>query len=51
MKPIFSPEAVQELGYQKYWPELHDWIFGTAICLVAGIIFMGSLVGIIYLFK
>jgi hypothetical protein len=34
MKPVYTAEVAQEIGYQKFRPELHDWIFATAGCLV-----------------
>ena len=46
MKPVFSPEVAQELGYQKYWPEWQDWAFGTLAVLAA----LGAFMGIVWLF-
>lgn len=34
MKAVFDEETARELGYQKYWPEWHDWLFATAAVLV-----------------
>ena len=44
MKPMFSPEVAQELGYQEYWPELHDWVFATIACLVGGFVITGGFI-------
>lgn len=51
MKPLYDEEVARELGYQKYWPELHDWVFTTAGVLVFGIVCVGGLVAILYYFN
>ena len=51
MRPLFSEEVAKELGYQTYWPELHDWIFATVACVLFGFLFTGILVGVVLLFK
>lgn len=49
MKPVYSPEVAQELGYQKFSPELKDWIIATLGCLGALATFGLVLVLVIHL--
>lgn len=49
MKPVFTPEVAQELGYQKYWPEKKDWAIGFGIAVVVAAIFAGAIVAILML--
>ena len=44
LKPIFSEEIARELGYQKYKPELIDWVIGMAASLVIGVFIVGVMV-------
>lgn len=47
MKAVFDEETARELGYQKYWPEWHDWLFATlgvlfvlaVVCIVAAFVY------------
>ncbi len=41
MRPVFPDDVARELGYQKYEPELHDWILATLGCLAVCAIFVG----------
>lgn len=49
MKAIFSDEVARELGYQKYWPELHDWVLATCGVLAALVFLAGIFVGVLML--
>lgn len=51
MRPLFTEEVARELGYQKYWPELHDWVFATIACLLGGFLLTGILIVGVMLIK
>lgn len=35
MKPVFDEAVTRELGYQKYWPELSDWLVALGVVVLA----------------
>lgn len=45
MKPVFDEEVARSLGYQKYWPELHDWV----IAIIATLVVTLAIVGLIFI--
>lgn len=44
MKPAFDEEVARELGYQKYYPELKDWIVVIIAVLGCVALVMGTII-------
>ena len=51
MKKVFDDEVANELGYQKYSPELHDWIFAVVGVLGCYFLFVGIILLIVFGFN